>query len=248
MDYDSTNMAAVYDRGRSHGPEVLDLWMETIASVIQKQPGTILDLGCGTGRFTEALAAYFDAEVFGVDPSTKMLEQAEAKRVDTRVRYLAGPGENIPLTDSSVDLVFISMVFHHFVDPLQSARECHRVLREKGTVFLRAGSCEHIPLYPYVDFFPATIPILAKDLFSGEFMREVFETAGFRSVAAKVVTQQIATDFESYAEKLATRADSVLQQLTDTDFNAGLEAVRTHAARVGKHAVFEPIDVLVFRK
>lgn len=248
MDYDATNMAAVYDQGRSHGPAVLDLWMRTISSLIEEQPTKILDLGCGTGRFTQDLATYFNAEVIGVDPSAKMLEQAEAKRTDSRVRYEAGRGEAIPLANDSVDLIFMSMVFHHFVDQLQAASECHRVLREKGTVFLRAGTCENIPSYPYVDFFPATRQILAKDLFSCRFMQDVFAEAGFICVATKVITQEIAPDFETYAEKLATRADSVLVQLSDADFQAGLEAVRSHATNMNSGAVHEPIDVFVFRK
>src|SRR6185437_11109148 len=132
MDYDGTDMAKVYDRGRNHGPEVLDLWMRTVESFLDQNPKTILDLGCGTGRFSEALATYFDADVIGIDPSAKMLEQAQAKRLNTRVRYEAGRGEAMPLPDSTVDLIFISMVFHHFADPVKTAAECRRVLREKG--------------------------------------------------------------------------------------------------------------------
>ena len=69
MDYDSTDIPAGYDRGRDHGPEFLQLWMDLVASRVGKQRlNTILDLGCGTGRFSEALAAHFDAEVVGLDP------------------------------------------------------------------------------------------------------------------------------------------------------------------------------------
>src|SRR5882724_11330118 len=100
MDYDATDIAATYDLGRSHGPEFLDLWMSTISSYVSERPlKTILDLGCGTGRFSEGLAAHFNAEVIGVDPSTKMLEQARKKQVDARVKYLTGPAESIPLLD-----------------------------------------------------------------------------------------------------------------------------------------------------
>src|ERR1051325_5508091 len=133
MDYDATDIATTYDRGRSHGPEVLDLWMSTISSHLKGQVvNTALDLGCGTGRFSEALAARFNAEVIGVDPSMKMLQQARRKQLDGRVRYHSGRGEAIPLPDGSVDLVFMSMVFHHFDNPALAARECRRVLREGG--------------------------------------------------------------------------------------------------------------------
>ena len=61
MDYDSTDIPDGYDRGRDHGPEVLQLWMDVVASSVGTQRlNTILDLGCGTGRFTESLAAHFD--------------------------------------------------------------------------------------------------------------------------------------------------------------------------------------------
>src|SRR5882762_3566942 len=114
MNYDATNIAVTYDRGRDHGPEVLNLWMDAVASHVKDQRiNTILDLGCGTGRFSEALAVRFDAEVIGIDPSKKMLEQARSKQHDSRIRYEPGRGESIPLPANSVDLIFMSMIFHH---------------------------------------------------------------------------------------------------------------------------------------
>jgi ubiquinone/menaquinone biosynthesis C-methylase UbiE len=248
MDYDATNIPAGYDRGRDHGPEYLDLWMKAISSHLEAGPvSRVLDLGCGTGRFTEALAAHFDAEVIGVDPSNKMLEEARRKRRDGRVKYQPGRGEAIPLLDGTVDLVFMSMVFHHFESAAVVAGECRRVLRNEGTIFVRAGTRERIPLYPYVPFFPTSTPILEECLPSAAFVRETFEAAGFRTVAAEILTQQIAPDLECYAEKLSAGADSVLATLSSDDFEAGIKALRSHAARAGLHAVTEPIDVFVFR-
>jgi 2-polyprenyl-3-methyl-5-hydroxy-6-metoxy-1,4-benzoquinol methylase len=40
--------------------EFLDLWMNVVSAHVEDQRiKTILDLGCGTGRFTEALAGAF---------------------------------------------------------------------------------------------------------------------------------------------------------------------------------------------
>ena len=248
MDYDTTDIPAGYDRGRDHGPEVLRLWMNVVSSYAGKQSiNTILDQGCGTGRFSEALAAHFDAEVVGIDPSKKMLEQARGKLRDRRVRYELGRGEAIPLPGNSVDLIFMSMIFHHFDDPALAARECRRVLRGGAHAFLRAGTRERISAYPYVGFFPASRPILQDCLPTGAFMREVFESAGFSTVTSEVVIQEIAPSYAAYAEKLSAGADSVLARLSRNDFEAGIEAMRDHAARVGEQAVCEPIDVFVFR-
>jgi len=62
-----------------------------------------------------------------------------------------------------------------------------------------------------------------------------------------IVTQKIAPDYATYAEKLAAGADSVLAQLSPSDFRAGLDAIRAHAVRVRDTPVCEPIDVFVFR-
>jgi ubiquinone/menaquinone biosynthesis C-methylase UbiE len=248
MDYDATDIATVYDRGRDHGPEFLNLWMDAVSSQVKGHDiKTILDLGCGTGRFSEALATRFNAEVVGIDPSTKMLEQAQNKRRDERVRYQLGRGEAIPLPNNSVDLIFMSMIFHHFDNPMLAARECRRVLRDGGAAFLRAGTRERISAYPYVEFFPESRSILEECLASGVLMREVFESAGFSAVTALVVTQEIAPNYQIYSEKLSAGADSVLARLTISEFEAGMNALRLHATRNDKKAVSEPIDVFVFQ-
>ena len=248
MDYDATDIAVTYDRGRDHGPEFLDLWMNVVAAHVKDQRiETILDLGCGTGRFSEALAIRFDAEVIGVDPSKKMLAQARSKPSDARIRYEAGRAESIPLPDNSVDLIFMSMIFHHFDNPALAARECRRVLRDGATAFLRTGTRERISSYPYVDFFPESLPILEEVLPTSAFVREVFEAAGFRMVTLELVTQEIAPSYAAYAEKLSAGADSVLEKLSRREFDAGMKALRAYAAHSNGKAVFEPIDVFVFR-
>lgn len=254
MDYDATDIAVTYDRGRDHGPEFLDLWMDVVSSHVKDQrTKRILDLGCGTGRFSEALAIRFDAEVIGIDPSKKMLEQARSKPSCRRVRYEPGRGESIPVPDNSVDLIFMSMIFHHFENPALVARECRRVLRDDrvdsdgATAFLRTGTRERISSYPYVDFFPESRPILEEVLSTNTFVREVFEAAGFRMVTMELVTQEIAPSYAAYAEKQSAGADSVLASLNRRDFDAGMRALRAHAAHSDGEAVFEPIDVFVFR-
>jgi hypothetical protein len=103
-------------------------------------------------------------------------------------------------------------------------------------------------MYPYVPFFPTSVPLLEHRLPSLEFQRIVFEAASFQTLSCDVITQQIAADYFAYADKLATRADSILASLDDNDFDAGLRALRAEAARVPARAVTEPIDFLVFGK
>jgi len=248
-DYDRTDIPAAYDRARDHGPEMLDLWMNAIAVQLADRSITqILDLGCGTGRFSEALAVRFNAEVTGLDPSVKMLQLARAKRIDERVHYQRGRAEAIPLSSESVDVVFMSMSLHHFTDPIVAARECRRVLRNTGSVFIRTGTRERIASYPYVPFFQSSIPLLEETLPASADVCENFVAAGFDLVASQMITQTIASNWTVYSEKLAAGGDSVLARLSREDFAAGLASVRRYAATVdGRRPVVEPIDLLVFQ-
>ena len=233
MDYDATAIPLAYDRGRTHGREVLDLWMQTVERYSGSLPlATILDLGCGTGRFSDALATWFEATTIGVDPSRKMLHQARGKTIKGAVRYVRGTAEALPLVDCSFDLVFMSMVFHHFNHPGAVVRECRRVLRDSAIVFLRAGTVEQIPAYPYVEFIPATKPLLYERLNSKRSIIHTFEAEGFVTMAAELVVQQIAPTYEAYADKLTAGGDSILASLSARDLEEGLSALRRHAAPI----------------
>jgi ubiquinone/menaquinone biosynthesis C-methylase UbiE len=246
MNYDQTTIPEGYNRGREHGPVFREQWMVAVQAATPKGAGRILDLGCGTGRFSRALSERLGAEVVGVDPSWKMLRQAAQERAGRGIRYVLGSGEAIPLLDGTVDLVFVSMVFHHFTDRAAAASECRRVLRPGGRVFLRTGARERVPDYPYVPYFPASWPVLEARLPSLAEQCGAFEAAGFSVIGTSILVQQVAANLTEYADKIAAGGDSVLASLSGEDFAQGLSALRAAAASVAPTPVVEPIDIAVF--
>jgi ubiquinone/menaquinone biosynthesis C-methylase UbiE len=80
--------------------------------------------------------------VIGIDPALKMLDQARRKPTIGNVIYWQEAAEALPLRDGCADLVFMSMVYHHFTGAIAVAHECHRVLRQGGYLCLRNGSRE----------------------------------------------------------------------------------------------------------
>lgn len=249
MDYDKTSLACTYDLGRGYDPETLSHWMEIISrSVGERTILNILDLGCGTGRYSAALASTFGATVFGLYPSKTMLAEALKKPQNERVQYLHGRGEEIPLPDSSVDMVFISMAFHHFADRPRVIAECRRVLRESGTVCLRGGTTDELDTYPYVPFFPRTAAIFQQVLHSRKEIEELFKQCGFRTGFYELVTSQVALNWPEYAEKIMHRADSVLIQLTNDEFQEGMAHLREYASLHPTEPVIEQIDYFCFHR
>jgi len=56
MQYDLTDIPEKYVKDRRLSPEVLQLWMTTLSNHIKtKAIRLILNLGCGTGRFSQIL-------------------------------------------------------------------------------------------------------------------------------------------------------------------------------------------------
>lgn len=246
MDYDKTKMPSAYDTGRAYDPATLAMWLSTIGSAAPDRVSCILDLGCGTGRYSSALADHFDANVIAVDPSQAMLMEAR-KKVGPRVRLERASAESLPLADESVDVVFLSMVFHHFVDRARAAHEIHRVLRVGGRVLMRAGTTDMIATYPYVPFFPSSAAILAKDLQAEVEIEEIFTNAGFIRTIHKLVESRVAANWREYVAKLGYRADSILVQLSDEEFAQGMAALHRHAAtRPPDEPVIERVDFFGF--
>ena len=247
MNYDQTNIASAYNAGRGYSPATLALWLKVFTPWLP-EGATVLDLGCGIGRYSEILAEHFGAQVVGVDPSEKMLAQAQKKATGS-VRYERASGESIPLEDNSIDVVFMSMVLHHFSDQSRVLRECHRILRPRGAVCLRAATCDQIESYPYVPFFIRSGALLRETLQSREVIHSVFSAQGFTCVHYELVRSEIAPTWAAFVEKIAHRADSILVRLSDNEFEEGMTSLREHAdVYPVDDPVIEPIDFFVFSR
>jgi ubiquinone/menaquinone biosynthesis C-methylase UbiE len=76
--------------------------------------GRALDFGCGVGRLTQPLAAYYD-EVFGVDIAPSMIDKAdELNRHGERCRYVLNGEDNLRVfPDRYFDLIYSNITLQH---------------------------------------------------------------------------------------------------------------------------------------
>ena len=245
MDYDRSDIATTYDQARALTPARHQRWQRLLsAHVDQSAISLVVDLGCGTGRFSEMLAE-LGAWVMGFDPSEKMIEQARRKPVAAPVAFARASADALPLADCCVDLVFMSQVYHHLPAPV--AQECWRVLRRGGYVCVRTGTRGNNVVAPR--FFPAIRAMLDADLPSSDEIRANFVASGFAPRHYEIITEVVASDWHTFAQKSALRADSFLARLSDMEFDQGMAALRAHLANfTADEAVTEEIDWFVFTK
>lgn len=123
-------------------------WRSWLASAaVEGNPGVILDIGCGTGTLTIAMAARTSAAVIGLDGDPAILDLARRKQGSDRVEWREGLADNLPFDDDSVDCVVTTLVMHHVPrhTKLAALAEIKRVLRPGGTLLLGDWGKSHGP-------------------------------------------------------------------------------------------------------
>ena len=99
------------------------------------RPGeTVLDLGCGAGRFVHALNSA-GARAIGVEIANAALERARTNAPGADLRLVA-PDGSLPLDHGEVDLVWCSEVLEHVADTAHVLLEIRRVLRPQGRLLV----------------------------------------------------------------------------------------------------------------
>jgi ubiquinone/menaquinone biosynthesis C-methylase UbiE len=108
---------------------------EKIAALAALFPSDLgLDLACGPGTFTMALARK-TKQVFGLDLTPALLERARRKASAEGVENVAlicGDATAIPFRDGSFDVAVCGYSLHHMTEPRLALEEVVRVLRPGG--------------------------------------------------------------------------------------------------------------------
>ena len=132
--YQADEVAEEYEDVRfSGGGELIDRReKEAVLSALGpiEEGHRVLEVACGTGRFTTMLADQ-GAEIVGLDISREMLEQGREKAAESglsdTVEFVRGDASRLPFPDDHFDSVVAMRFFHLMDDPVPFARELRRV-------------------------------------------------------------------------------------------------------------------------
>jgi ubiquinone/menaquinone biosynthesis C-methylase UbiE len=105
--------------------------LDLVSSAVEVCPGTILDIGCGTGRLLRAAARRWPgARLIGVEPAEDMVRVA--RRLTPDAEFHVAGAEALPLADAVADVAVSTISFHHWRDQAAGLREVARVLGPRG--------------------------------------------------------------------------------------------------------------------
>lgn len=246
--YHDPAVAAAYREARALPDDVLAVWADALRKLLpDARPRIVVDLGCGTGRFTTMLARTFAVAVLGLDPAPAMLRECRAAGAGV---LTAARAETLPLRDGSVDLVFLSMVYHH-LDAARAVPELARVVRPGGHVVVRNATRDILDGFEYKRFFPETRALDEARMPSRAGLVAAFGGSGFEPAGHRCVQHRIAPGYEAYLDKISRRVFSDLQALPDDLFAARLAAFSAHCrarAAAADGPIDEPVDLFAFRR
>ena len=128
------------------------LWRKKLVGLLKPvRPARILDVACGTGDLTIALASLQPETIVGIDISAGMLEigrkKAAARGLLEMISFIPGDAEGIPFPDASFDAVTVAFGVRNFVDRDAGFREILRVLRPGGRLVILEFSTPTGPVF-----------------------------------------------------------------------------------------------------
>ena len=143
----------------------------------------VLELGCGTGYFTQELARS-GADVVAIDVSPELLEIARSNCSAPNVRYQIENAYGLSYPEAVFDSVVGSSVLHH-LEIAAALRNIYRVLKPGGTIYFTEPNM----LNPQIAI-QKNVPLIKQKLgdspdetaFFRWSLRRLLEQTGYRDV------------------------------------------------------------------
>ncbi|WP_022941101.1 malonyl-ACP O-methyltransferase BioC [Psychromonas hadalis] len=113
-----------------------DIGEQLLTSVPNKNYSMIVDLGCGTGYFSEKLAHQFPRGVLTCfDLSEAMLKQVKKRNIN-KVTFQQGDIDQLPFTENSIDLIYSNLVVQWSDDLAECLQQIKNSLKKGGRGYL----------------------------------------------------------------------------------------------------------------
>lgn len=219
VDFDAFSLS--YDRLRGTSRERLMPWVSEAAAYMRlRKKERLMDLGCGTGRYTRLFTEVCD-DVTGVDRSGGMLSVASAR--SGPVHYVMGEAASLPFRNGCFDAVTMFMAVHHFgVSGRKSMLgEVNRVLDKDGRILILTESHARISRSVW-RLFPGFLEIERSRFPDIVTLSNELKEAGFSTGHKSVTVSFGEVRTVDYLEKVRNKFISTFSLMSEEQFSRGL--------------------------
>ena len=199
-----------------------------------------LDVGCGTGAFTEEIIAKCQpASVVGLDPSPAQIEFAKSRPKLSNTNLQVGDAVSLPFANDTFDVGVMALVIAFISDAEKALAELARVVLPGAIVATYMWEFpDGVPMTPLLHAFaklgrPAPLPPNTQASYSSA-MQNLWKNAGFMDV--ETTTFHIQVNFEDFDDfwhtvTLPANPLSKMVQSLPAEFKAALkEEIRANLA------------------
>jgi ubiquinone/menaquinone biosynthesis C-methylase UbiE len=219
-DYES--ISEYYDSVRGFG---LDYYRGWLGHILRhgdlERRERVVDVGCGTGRYTVHIHRALGRPVVGLDLSRGMLSKAREKVADGNdLRLVRGDVQRLPFSDGAFDAATLILVVHHIEDLEAMASELLRVLAPGGRVLFMTRGHDEIES-SYIAMFPGVLEIDLARFPRVDHLEAVLREAGLVGVGhAREANPGFTMTREQVMDRVDGRFISTLSLMTDEEFAA----------------------------
>ena len=206
----------IYNDIRLDAPNDFQLTIDIILEYTQQNKKRLLDIGCGTGKYGQALIQKgFD--VVGIDKSPSQI--SEAKKV---INAQEGNAIDLPYKSESFDVCIMIMMIHHMNQKERTLAfdEIYRVLKKDGVLIIKTASHEDLKHRISSRFFPEALKIDLKRYPEIETIQD--ELSKFKNYRVKHTISTSIFDKSEMIQKLSMRRTSNLGMISENSLKEGI--------------------------
>lgn len=215
-------------------------WKSLIQKIVDVRDKEVVDVGCGGGIYTLALAKMGTAHVTGVDFSQETVQGAQERFRDLQnISFAGGDALNTGLQSERYDVVLERALIHHLKQQDLAAcfAEAFRLLKPGGALIVQnrtpedcllPGSETHVRHY-IVSRFPRLIEKDIARRHESLVVLTALHQVGFQSVEERKLweTRQVYKGVDELARDLLARTGrSILHELTDAELHELVDDIR----------------------
>ncbi len=211
-------IASAYDSVRLDGDEEIAYTAKIVGDFVQPHLGHLLDLGCGTARYSAAFEK-LGFHVVGIDTSFHQLRHSNHS-----VMKVCGSVAYVPF-GSNFSCCTAILILHQLAlsERLSPFREIFRVLKPGGFFIIKTRSHSILKERPIVKYFPSALDININRYPDISEIESDLRTNGFKLDGTQETTTVSVMRTTDYLLRVRNKHNSTLALIPEDEFVAGYQ-------------------------